>query len=167
MRYRTLVAGLFAAALICSIGLTRPGTAAGADSEPELSATLDGKPIPVADVSKYFCDDFSYPVIRCSRSQLIMELRATTTALLTGVDYVTIFEYPGYGGSWMHVSQDYSTLLTIGWNDRISSFKARNSETGRFFTDWFNGGTVWNFCCNSSVSSLGSYDNRFSSMQRT
>jgi len=167
VRFRAPVVGLIAAALVCSIGLTHPGAALGAEPEPELSATLDGKPIPLADVSKYFCDDFAYPEIRCSRSQLIMELRGTTATLLASVDYVTIFENPTFNGSWMNVSQDYGALVAIGWNDRISSYKARNSETGRFWTDWFNTGTAWSFCCNNWVTSLGSYDNRFSSIERT
>jgi hypothetical protein len=67
----------------------------------------------------------------------------------------------------MNVSQDYATLSTIGWNDRISSFKARNSETGTLFADWFFTGTWWAFCCNTQVANLGSYSNTFSSLQRT
>ena len=67
----------------------------------------------------------------------------------------------------MHVSQDYSALATIGWNDRISSFKARNSETGAFFTDWFYSGSSWPFCCNTQQPTLNAYDNLFSSIRRT
>ena len=37
----------------------------------------------------------------------------------------------------------------------------------RGFTDWLFGGSSWPFCCNSQVASLGSYDNTFSSVQRT
>ena len=110
----------------------------------------------MADVSRYFCDDFSYPEIRCSRSPLIMELRGRRATLLAGVDYVTIFEHPTFSGASMHVSQDYGALVSIGWNDKISSYKGRNSETGRFWTDWFSSGTSWSFCCNSWVPSLGS-----------
>jgi len=65
------------------------------------------------------------------------------------------------------VEVELHPLITIGWNDRMSSFKARNGETGRFWTDWFNGGSSWPFCCNSQVSGLGAYDNTFSSVQRT
>jgi len=67
----------------------------------------------------------------------------------------------------MNVSQDYAALSAIGWNDRISSFRGRNSETGQFWTDWFYGGTWYAFCCNTSVSNLGSFNNTFSSIQRT
>ncbi len=141
--------------------------AAAADSAPALSAFLDGRPIALVDVSKYYCDDFSYPVIQCSVSALVTSSRALVVSLLTSVDYVTVFADVSYGGAFMNVSQDYTVLGLIGWNDRISSFKARNGETGTFYVDWFYSGSDWPFCCNTQQSSLGGYDNLFSSMQRT
>jgi hypothetical protein len=141
--------------------------AAAADSEPALTAYLDGKPIELADVSKYYCDDFSYPMIQCSVSRLVTSSRALVVSLLTSVDYVTVFENVSFGGAYMNISQDYTVLGLIGWNDRISSFKARNGETGTFFVDWFYNGSRWSFCCNTQQSSLGGYDNTFSSLQRT
>jgi hypothetical protein len=154
--------------LVC---VAHPPVASGADSDGArdvtMTATLDGKPIPLADVSKYFCDDFSYPEIRCSTSRLLADTRATLSSLLTSLDYVTIFDGVSFSGAYMNVSQDYNVLGLIGWNDRISSFKARNSETGTFFVDWFYGGSQWSFCCNTQQSSLGGYDNTFSSIQRT
>jgi hypothetical protein len=137
-----------------------------ADPNATLVAYLDGKPLALKLVSNYYCDDFAYPVIECSIRPASVEARAALT-LLAGNDYVTIYEQSNYSGTYMNVSQDYPTLITIGWNDRISSFKARNSETGRFWTDWFNGGSSWPFCCNSQLSSLGAYDNTFSAVQRT
>jgi hypothetical protein len=80
---------------------------------------------------------------------------------------VTIWDGAAFSGAFMNVSQDYSVLATIGWNDKISSFKGRNSETGTFYTDWFYGGSFWAFCCNAQLSSLGSYNNTFSSVLRT
>ena len=65
------------------------------------------------------------------------------------------------------MSEDYSVLSLIGWNDRISSFKGRNSQLGAFYVDWFYSGTVWAFCCNQQVANLGSYSNTFSSIRRT
>jgi hypothetical protein len=139
----------------------------GAGDPASLTAFLDGKPIPLADASKYSCDDFSYPIIQCSVNSLVMATRATLVSLLSSVDYVSIYEFPSYSGSMMNVSQDYPALATIGWNDKISSFKARNSLTGTFFVDWFYGGSQWSFCCNTQQSSLGGYDNTFSAVQRT
>jgi hypothetical protein len=88
-------------------------------------------------------------------------------ALSAGVTYVTIYDLTGYWGAYMHVSEDYTVLATIGWNDRISSYIARNYESGSFYTDWFYSGTQWNFCCNGSVYDLGGFSNTFSSVKRT
>jgi hypothetical protein len=149
-----------------SIGV-RPPVVAADDGGVAPSALLDGKPISLADVSRYNCDDFSYPVIQCSVSAAAMASRRLVVDLLTSVDYVTVYEAPYYGGASMTMAQDYTALALIGWNDRISSFKARNGETGTFFVDWFYGGSQWSFCCNTQQASLGGYDNTFSSVERT
>jgi hypothetical protein len=168
-RLRALIVGSLVAASMALAGIASPVAvvAAGEDGAGALVAYLDGREIPLEDVSRYFCDDFEYPVVRCSASRLTAEVRATVAMLLTSVDYVTIYEQAFFGGTWMNVSQDYAMLVLIGWSDEISSFKGRNSETGRFYTDWFYGGTTWSFCCNQQVSSLGAYDNTFSSVRRT
>jgi hypothetical protein len=168
-RLRTVAIGSLLAVSMLAGGTWDPVAAAGIDtnSAPLLAAYLDGKPIPLADVSRYYCDDFSYPIIRCSTSQLVIDVRATLSSMLASVDYVTIYENTNFQGGAMNVSQDYNVLAWIGWNDRISSFKARNSETGTFFTDWLYGGSQWSFCCNSQLGSLGGYDNTFSSVKRT
>ena len=162
-RHRGLAVGVLA----CSLTIGLAPVAQAAEAEPELTATLDGKPIPVEDVGKHNCDDFSYPEIRCWSSRVLAEGRATLMLLLSGVDYVTIFDLTGFTGAYMNVSQDYAVLAVIGWNDRISSYKARNSETGTFYVDWFYGGTWWSFCCNGQTSNLGSFSNTFSSILRT
>lgn len=166
-RVRARITGLLILGLLTMTGFAQPAHAVAADPEPELSATLDGKPIPVEDVGKYFCDDFDYPVIRCSSTRLLAGARTTAVTLLASIDYVTIFDQTNYGGAYMNVSQDYPALSAIGWNDRISSFRGRNSETGTFFNDWFYGGTWFAFCCNTGVPNLSSYNNTFSSIQRT
>jgi hypothetical protein len=132
-----------------------------------LTAYLDGVAIPLEDVADYFCDDYAYPVISCSRSPLVVAARSTMFSLLSSVDYVTIYDGSAYSSSFMNVSQDYPVLALIGWSDRISSFKGRNIETGAFHTDWFNGGSTWSFCCNQQLGTLGGYNDTFSSMERT
>jgi hypothetical protein len=166
-RARALAVGLMAVSALSIAGVAAPRPVMAGDSDQELTATLDGKPIPVEDVGKYNCDDFDYPHITCSSSRVVADTRATLVTLLTSIDYVTIYDLSNYGGASMNISADYATLSTIGWNDRISSFKARNSETGTFWTDWFYGGTFYAFCCNTQVANLGSYSNTFSSIQRT
>jgi hypothetical protein len=165
-RHRAIVLGS-SLALSLSFLVNLPGAAIAADAATTLNAYVDGKPIPLGDVSKYYCDDLSYPDIECSRTPLAITTRATLATLLTSVDYVTIWDLPGYSGTFMNISQDYTMLSLIGWNDRISSFKVRNGETGTFFVDWFYNGSQWSFCCNTQQPSLGGYDNSFSSVQRT
>lgn len=164
---RTRLTALGLAAVVLGL-LVAPVTAATEpDPEPEITAYVDGRPIPVSDIPRYYCDDFAYPVISCTRLPHVAQNRALTAALVAEVEYVTVYDWSGYGGTYMHMSQDYAMLASVGWNDRVSSFRGRNSETGRFNGDWFHTGTTWLFCCNVQVFSLGSYDNTFSSVKRT
>ena len=166
-RVRGLAAGVMALSLLAIAGLARPASVSATDPAQELTATLDGRPIPLGDVAKYDCDDFSYPEIQCWSTRVLAESRATLVTLLTSIEYVTVYDYSAFSGPFMNVSQDYSALALFGWNDRISSFKARNGETGTFFNDWFYGGAWYTFCCNTQVSNLGVYSNTFSSIRRS
>jgi hypothetical protein len=162
VRTRSIGAAL---ALLVVAGIVSPvGAAAAGD---EVTAYLDGKRIPTADIGRYHCDDFAYPVIRCSVTAVMPRVRSTVATLLSSADYVTIYDGINFAGPSMTMSQDYSALLTIGWNDRASSFRGRNSATGKFWSDWMMGGTYTWFCCNQQVSSLGAANNTFSSVQRT
>ena len=134
---------------------------------PDVRADLDGRAIPLSAVGRFHCHDFAYPVIHCFASSQGLDTAVEPILATTALDYVAIFEFAGYGGAAMYVSSDYTVLATIGWNDRISSFKARNSLSGRFWTDWFYTGSQYAFCCNTTFPSLGSWDNTFSSVQRT
>ncbi len=162
-RTRALVFGVLLAAA--------PSTPAMA-ATPHVVATLDGRAIPVSQIGLYSCHDLEFPAIRCFRQPRDRNLALATSAgqlqvAAAGVVYVTVFDQALYGGSSMSISQNYDTLATIGWNDRVSSFKAKNSESGRLYVDWLHGGSGWNFCCNQSTGNLSTYDNSFSSVYRT
>lgn len=168
-----LAIGLLAGAL-----LSGPAAAAS-PSGSELRADLDGRPIKLADVGKWFCHDFDHPQIHCYRSAARLEESVADHALAASADwataaaygprdYVTIYSDPSYFGSYAHLSANYDQLWQIGWNDRISSFKVRNNASGRFYSNWFGGGTYFSFCCNSAVPWMTStYDNTFSSVYRS
>jgi len=133
----------------------------------EIVADLEGVPIPAVAVGKFYCNDLDFPAIHCFRSAsgLTASVQAgLTVSLLSGVDYVQIYQDTGYQNASMIVSQDYPALAVIGWNDRISSFRGRNSQTGTFYTDWFAGGTGYAFCCNQQMSSIGIFNDTFSSI---
>jgi hypothetical protein len=160
-------------ALLFGVLLALLPTTPAIANQPELAATLDGRPIPVSAIPKHDCHDLEFPIVRCFGDAATRDLAVSAeigivgTEAVTAVAYVTIYDLTGFAGSSFVVSQNYDVLATIGWNDRVSSFKGRNSETGRFNVDWFAGGSSWSFCCNQQVASLGSFNNAFSSVYRT
>jgi hypothetical protein len=155
-----VLAGLLASAI-------GPATAAADSGDGLVRADLDGVAIELILVGKYQCHDLDYPRIHCFSSGLRLNASIQAALSVQAVDYVQVFESPFYGGASLLISQDYTVLATLGWNDRISSFKGKNSQSGRFWTDWFYGGSSYAFCCNQQVASLGAFDNTFSSVQRT
>jgi hypothetical protein len=163
-RTRTLLLGALLALL--------PTTSAAA-AEPEFVVTLDGRPIPATAIATHHCHDLDFPIVRCfgnaaTRDRAVFaDVGVAGMESLTAIAYVTMYDGAGFSGSSFLVSQNYDALAAIGWNDRVSSFKGRNSETGRFYVDWFAGGSSRSICCNQQTSSLGGLDNTFSSVYRT
>jgi hypothetical protein len=120
----------------------------------------------LSSVSKYHCQDLDYPRIHCFRTEIDLEMSAASLLAASASSYVIAWDQPTYAGTSFIFTQDYTVLATIGWNDRISSFKAQNSQTGHWYTDWFYGGSSWYFCCNVQQPSLGAYNDIFSSVHR-
>jgi hypothetical protein len=172
LQRRLSIAGALALGALC---LVTPTIQA---KQPELRADLEGRPIDPAQASSYYCHDFDFPQIHCFSTPSELEAAVVDSvspstegvviAAVSASDYVTVYSSPGYGGSFAHLSQNYDALATIGWNDTISSYKARNSRTGVFYEHWFAGGARRTFCCNQNVPSLASgVDNTFSSVYQT
>lgn len=131
----------------------------------EIVADLDGTSIYPSEVGLYYCHDLDYPAVHCFRSASGLEVAVAATAEQI---YVTVYSGASYSGSYAHLLQDYDGLWSIGWNDRISSFKPRNSASGSFHEDWYAGGWRFDFCCDDGVPWLSDpYDNAFSSVYRT
>jgi hypothetical protein len=162
-----------------------PATAAAqpdSGAPPGAYAELDGRPLKLREVGKYYCHDFDFPKITCSRNakvaqkgvdEAVSELATASfstdiqaSSMEEGSHYATIYDGMTFSGSWFVVSQEYDALFWVGWNDRVSSFRSRYYGSGSFYTDWYGGGSGWRFCCNQYVSSLGGYDNSFSSVYR-
>jgi hypothetical protein len=163
-RHRTaLRTGATLLAMMLTLGVPSVRAAGPADV---LRADLDGSPIALSEVGRLHCQDIEHPRIHCFTSDALAAQSVQAEAI-DGVGYVVIYEDASFRGASMYVSQDYPVLAVVGWNDRISSFKAINGESGRFHVNWFYGGSSWSFCCNQQVSSLGSYDDTFSSLERT
>jgi hypothetical protein len=169
------------AAVLAMVLIALPsGTAVAASGTSNIRADLEGRPIKVAEISSYFCHDHSFPVIHCFRTPAELEAslvsadqggaassNGSISAAFGPSDYVTIYSDPSYGGSFMHLSQNYDTLYWIGWNDRVSSFKGRNNASGTFWSDWYGTGRATDFCCNHTVPYLSAaVDNTFTSVYR-
>jgi len=130
-----------------------------------LSADLDGKPIALDLVGKWYCHDFAAPKIHCFASAARLEAAVAPTLSASSLTYMTIYDYTAYQGPYMYLSQNYTALGAIGWNDRVSSFiVAYATQSGSFYTDWFYLGTRFDWCCGQGWASLGSFNNTFSSI---
>ena len=163
-RLRRRLAVLTAASL--GLMAIAPGQALAQPQAPAMSADLDGQPIPLTDVAKYACHDIAFPRIHCFSSEAARDASAAPLLASSSTTYVIVWADASYAGPSLIISQDYSAFVTVGWNDRISSFKAQNSTTGRFWTDWFYGGTADYFCCNQTVPYVGdAFNDTFSSFQ--
>ncbi|OGO57652.1 MAG: hypothetical protein A2V85_02790 [Chloroflexi bacterium RBG_16_72_14] len=159
------------------VGLVALGALAGwppAVSGADIVADLDGRPIAPKQVGGYYCHDFEFPRIHCYLTE--GELDAAVSALeadplaaaVTGITYVRVYVDGGYTGASAYLSQDYPDLGVIGWQDRISSFKALNSQSGRFHEHNSYLGFQYSFCCNTWVTYVGdAYNDRFSSVKNT
>ena len=134
-----------------------------------IAVDLNGRPIPPVRATEYFCHDFDYPEIHCFETAEELE-EAVNPELqfmaLSGTTFVTVYDNILYQGPYMHISQNHDMLFFVGWNDRISSLRSRNGGRGTFWTDWFSGGRYFDFCCNNWYSSIGSFNDTFSSVYR-
>lgn len=171
-----------AAAVILAIAgvISSAAPAAASGTSGAVTADLEGRAIPVAEIPAYYCHDRDFPRIHCFRTANALErarvatpsariaagaLSLSTTASTS--DYAMIYSDVGHTGSYTVLSQNYDALAIIGWNDRIRSYTVLNSASGSFYTDWFAGGYRLGFCCNSYVSSLSpTFDATISSAYR-
>lgn len=139
-----------------------------------ITADLDGRAISPAWAGEYYCHDLDFPRIHCFRTQSALDTAVSALGIgplafqpqTSGVTYVRIFVDEGFSGASAYLSQDYTNLGTIGWNDKITSFIVVNSQSGRFYTDSYYTGTNYFFCCNSWVANVGeTFNDKFSSVR--
>ncbi len=126
-------------------------------------AFLDGLPLPIWEVSGYHCHDLALPDILCFVSEEARdaavdllnngELSSATTTSSSG--YVIAYVHASYAGTSVVLSQDYSNLGSIGWNDIISSYKVYTSPNGQFYEHTWYGGRYQTFCCFTNVPYVG------------
>lgn len=151
------------------VGLMTPRAAAAG----LVRAELDGHAIPVSAIPDLYCHDLDYPVIRCFRSAEALE-SGTAQALgsaplgATALPFVAIYQDIELSGPYSLLAADYDNLSSIGWNDRISSFKSLNGYGGRFWTDAVHSGRLVGFAPGAIVTYVGdAYNDSFSSVYRS
>jgi len=157
-------ASVFRAALVAALlAATAPGVSAGT-----IRATLDGRPIGLAQVGGLACHDLEFPVIRCYST--VAQLDAAVAAdrfsvdLATSGGYVIVYQNIYYGGANPKVlTTDVPWLSDIGWNDKISSFRSFGA-TGVFYEHSPTGGFGYYYGPASQVPYVGDfYNDKFSS----
>jgi hypothetical protein len=133
-------------------------------------ATLDGEVISPAQAADLHCHDFDYPRIRCfvSSEEMLADIGVAASAELDAANltalagFMVVYADPAYAGASRTLSVDYPNLGSLGWNDRISSFKSYG-VTGNFREHSPAGGFTYTFGSSSQVSSLSStYNDKFS-----
>jgi hypothetical protein len=69
------------------------------------------------------------------------------------------------GGTSLLISTPYDHLGSVGWSDRISSFKTLTSTGGTFYQHDLGTGWAYPFCCTGAVPYVGdAYNDQFSSV---
>ena len=162
---RRSVARAAAIAALLTAGLT-PGVGAAP------IATLDGHAIALERASDLNCHDFEFPIIRCFESVAALESdvlvqvarqQSRTSFAVTTVGYVVVYEHAAYAGATKILVSDVPWLSSIGWNDKISSFKSFGA-TGAFNEHSPSGGFIYSYGPTSRIASLsGTYNDKFSS----
>jgi hypothetical protein len=160
-----------ALALIALILAASPAAAAQPD---RLRAVLDGQPATVSQAAEFYCHDLRPGVLECytdatDRDNAVANILGNEVSEVLALGsastgYVIVWADPSYAGASAVLSQDYANLGSIGWNDRISSYKVYTTYTGAFYDQANYQGLTQYYCCFSQVSYVGaSYNDIFSS----
>lgn len=135
----------------------------------ESAVRLNGRPSSVAIATRHHCHDGVRETLECFTStqerDASWRLASLAKTPMSSGGYVIAWVGASYTGSSVVLSQDYSNLGSIGWNDRISAYKVYTSLTGAFYEHSNYWGLTQFFCCFSQVSYVGdAYNDKFSSI---
>jgi len=140
----------------------------GSASAGRLSARVGEAEISLDQAGTMSCHDFDYPVLRCFASPQALDrdvarrVETAVPAAVAATGYVTFWEHASYAGARMTLSADQPWLNSIGWNDRISSFKSFGAS-GRFLENSPGSGFIYYYSSGVQVSFLSNaYNDKFS-----
>lgn len=170
---------LAVAAVVALASASTPSATTTAANPMALRAELDGRPIALADVSRFHCHDREYPLIRCFGTALERDRNEGVAGAATkpavdgdGAEVSAAAAYPyvrwyldaSYAGPSFDAYFDYRDLGSVGWNDKISSFQTFFGAHPRWWRDLSFTGTSWDWGT-TSVPYVGDAANdRFSSV---
>lgn len=166
-RYLGPIAALLA--VVTSIVAPTPGVSGAPIGG--LRATVDGRPIPLAEVSSLHCHDLAYPLIRCFHDEPSMQAdeqqaAATAPAGPAITVWVTWYRDAGYGSPSFDAASSWPDLATINWRNQISAFRSYSGANPRwFFYPNYAGGASVSWGANAQISYVGAtYNDRFASV---
>jgi hypothetical protein len=158
-------------ALTMLIVATHPASAATQD---RVAPFLDGNPATLAEATANHCHDLHAGAFECFTSEaerdaavgtvLAGENAASSESAAASSGYVIVWAAASFAGASTVLSQDYSNLTSLGWNDRISSYRVYTTGTGAFYDQAYYSGLTQFYCCFAQVSYVGNqYNDIFSS----
>ncbi len=158
-------------AVLAAAGPTAAHDPGSAASPTSALADVDGRVISIDQIPDWYCHDLDFPHIHCFATATELQraladhVAAAPVGATASAPYLNIYDNADWSGAYTAISQPYNDLRTIGWNDRISSFKALNGVAGHFATDIYNSGYYYFFCCNQQTTYVGdAWNDTFSSV---
>lgn len=143
--------------LILATGM--PSSAGGPE---QPVALLDGRSIPLSEVSRFHCHDRDAPTIRCFSTSAERDRDLDTGAAgLMDADqpFVTVYRDEDYHGNSLVIYDPIRNLGVYGWNDRITSFKSLNGQRPRLYSHVDYGTPAWRWTAGAWVPNVGSEAN--------
>lgn len=147
-----------------------------------------GQPIEPTQASHHFCHTRDYPMVQCFDTQAEVDAdlgwieprapgdpgsaapASRSRSRVNGMSpafvgpYTIAYWDANYGGTALTLYSAVPSLGAIGWNDSISSIKSTNCGIPRYYVDASYSGPFWQNGCNYWTSSLGEYNDTFSSV---
>jgi hypothetical protein len=171
MRRLLMVCGLLPALLLhCPGGVLAKGPR---EQPAQTRAVLSGVDIPTSEVALHHCHDLMYPVYTCFQTEAQRDADALALSAdialgplsSTGFTYALAYEAIDYGGNSLLISTSIPDLGTLGWNNRISSFKSTNGGHPKWWAGAAYSGLAWHWGISAWVPYVGSAANdQFSSV---
>lgn len=143
----------------------------GASANEYSRVLLDGRPAPLSLAASKHCIAQPSSTLVCfsraaQRDRVFQSRLASTPLSATATGYVIAYQDSSYLGASVVLAQNYTNLGTIGWSDRISSYRVYTSLTGYFYQNSGYSGAFQSYCCFWQIPYVGnSFNDTFTSFE--